>query len=193
MILNDKAISALAENDILFPYVGEKVRTDNGRKVISYGLSQCGYDIRLSATEFKVFNPSADSVCPKLGSSNAQWLPLFDAPLRPIDTGGFFILPPCSAGAGVSLERFSMPDHVFATVQGKSTYACQGLITNVTPIEPGWCGHLTMCFINPTPRPLRLYANEGIAQVLFYDCGTVNTPYEGVYQNQGATVRTTAI
>jgi dCTP deaminase len=189
MILNDKAISALAENDILFPYVGEKVRTDNGRKVISFGLSQCGYDIRLAPGEFKLlYNTRESCVSPKSS-------PL-DGPLlasQRDSSGEFFLLPSFSAGAGVSLERFTMPNHVFATVQGKSTYACRGLITNVTPIEPGWCGHLTMCFINPTNNPMRLYANEGIAQVLFYDCGTVATPYTGVYQDQGATVRATAI
>ena len=189
MLLNDKQISKLAELDILMPYVGEKCRTlDNGKKAVSYGLSQCGYDIRLSPKQFLVFDsetyqPKNFALSPK-DSEGSAW----EEALVHGEDGDFFELPPNSFGLGVSLELFNMPTHVFAICQGKSTYARLGLVVNVTPIEPGWSGHLTMCFINPTPFTIRLYANEGIAQVVFFDCGEVEQAYTGQYQNQGASV-----
>jgi dCTP deaminase len=194
MILNDSAISKLAENDILMPYCGEKRRVlDDGRKAVSYGLSQCGYDIRLSPKQFLVFDNSSyqpmDYALDPKEETNAGW----EAALVHSEKGDYFELPPQSFGLGVSLELFNMPSHVFALAKGKSTYAVKGLIANITPIEPGWSGYLTMCLINPTMFHIRIYANEGIAQIIFFDCGEVEQAYTGKYQNQGATVRLAGI
>lgn len=194
MILNDKAISKLAEHDIFMPYHGEKQRTlPDGRKAISYGLSQCGYDICLGSQEFLVFDRECyqekgfalDPKCPQQQG--------YSAALVHSANGSFFELPAHSFGLGVSKELISMPDNVFAIVQGKSTYGRCGLITNILPIEPGWSGHLTMCLVNPTDFALRIYAEEGIAQVILFDCGQVEQAYTGHYQGQGASVQLAAV
>lgn len=187
MFLNDKEINALAELDILMPFVGEKRRTANGHKAVSYGLSQCGYDIRLSPKQFSVFEDQVllpdQALCPK-----ANDVRTYDLVLQHSELGFFYELPPRTVGNGISLERFSMPNDIGAQVEGKSTYARLGLITNVTPIEPGWSGYLTMNFINTSPFPIRLFADEGVCQVLFFRCGEVETPYTGQYQNQSNVV-----
>ena len=193
MFLNDKEINALAELDILMPFVGEKRREVDGRKAVSYGLSQCGYDIRLSPKQFSVFENSqvllpGQALCPKSNAART-----YDATLWDDGNGAYFELPPRSIGNGISLERFSMPNDIGAIVKGKSTYARLGLVTNITPIEPGWSGYLTMNFVNASEFPIRLYANEGIAQVMFFRCGEVEKPYEGHYQNQGAKVHLAAV
>jgi len=193
-ILNDKAISTLAENDILMPYFGTKQRMVGGHAAISFGLSQCGYDICLSDRSFRVFNgkdfrkdgrPTLD---PKLMPTEGV-----EAPLNHGTEGCWYVLPPHSFGLGISLERFTMPNNVFALVEGKSTYGRCGLIANILPIEPGWNGHLTMCLVNPTAFGIRLYALEGIAQVVFFDCGEVGQAYTGNYQNQDAKVQLAAV
>ena len=193
MFLNDKEINSLAELDILMPFVGEKRRKVNGHKAVSYGLSQCGYDIRLSPAQFSVFEGDQvllpdQALCPK-----ANDVRTYDLMLQHSELGFFYELPPRSVGNGISLERFSMPNDIGAQVEGKSTYARLGLITNVTPIEPGWSGYLTMNFINTSSLPIRLFADEGIAQVMFFRCGEVDKPYQGHYQNQGAKVHLAAV
>ena len=193
MFLNDKEINSLAEFDILMPFVGEKRRKVNGHKAVSYGLSQCGYDIRLSPAQFSVFEGDQvllpdQALCPK-----ANDVRTYDLKLQHSELGFFYELPPQGVGNGISLERFSMPNDIGAIVKGKSTYARLGLITNITPIEPGWSGYLTMNFINTSPFPIRLFADEGIAQVMFFRCGEVDKPYEGHYQNQSAKVHLAAV
>lgn len=193
-IFNDKAISALAENDLFMPYFGSKQRkNERGGKAISFGLSQCGYDISLSDKQFIVYDQSCyqpqDFILdPKDFEDIGR-----QAPLNRTASDAFFVLPPRAMALGVSRELISMPSHVFAICQGKSTYGRCGLIANILPIEPGWIGHLTMNLINPTPFSMRIYANEGIAQVIFYDCGEVGEAYSGHYQNQGARVTTAAV
>ena len=86
-----------------------------------------------------------------------------------------------------------MPNDVFALCEGKSTYGRCGLIANILPIEPGWSGYLTMCFVNPTDFPIRLYANEGIAQLVLFGIEEVGEAYTGAYQNQGARVQLAAV
>jgi len=186
-LLNDKQIAKLAENDIFLPFVGEKRRElDNGTKAISYGLSQAGYDIRLSSVEFLVFTP--DNWAYELDAKQFDADAAIKAKLFEQKDGScYFVLPPHSHGLGTSMELISMPNDVLAICQGKSTYARLGLVTNTTPAEPGWSGHFTMCFINPTDFPIRLYANEGVAQFLLIQLsGNVEQAYTGAYQNQKA-------
>jgi dCTP deaminase len=194
-LLNDKQIAKLAENDIFLPFVGEKRRElDNGTKAISFGLSQAGYDIRLSSAEFLIFN--ADSVGDVTWASDPKDFdqdPISAKLFEQEDGSCYFLLPPHSHGLGTSLELISMPNDVFALCEGKSTYGRCGLIANILPIEPGWTGYLTMCLINPTDFPIRLYANEGIAQLVLFGIDEVGEAYSGAYQNQGARVQLAAV
>ncbi len=197
-LLNDKQISQLAENDIFLPFIGEKRRTlDNGTKAISYGLSQSGYDIRLSSVEFLVYEPlfttenffDGPIIDPKNYEANVVVATLEEQE----DGSCYFILPPNTYALGTSLELISMPNNVFALCEGKSTYGRCGLIANILPIEPGWIGHLTMCLINPTSTPIRVYANEGIAQLVLFGIDETSKPYEGIYQKQSSRVQFAAV
>jgi dCTP deaminase len=195
-LLNDKQISELADLDIFQPYVGEKRRSlDDGTKAISYGLSQAGYDIRLSPEHFLVFADEGfyrhDLVLdPKLSDPTVP----YEQVLTHDQSGSFFEIPAFSFGLGTSLELITMPADVMGLCDGKSTYARCGVIINVTPIEPGWSGHLTMHIANPSPFPVRIYANEGIVQIMLYQLDApVEKAYTGLYQDQGATVRLAAV
>jgi dCTP deaminase len=190
-LLNDKEISKLAELDIFQPYVGEKRRKlDNGAKAISYGLSQAGYDIRLSPKQFLVFTDDGlyrhdFMLDPKLADPTVP----YEATLVHYEGSSYFELPPHSFALGTSLELISMPANIMGLCDGKSTYARCGTIINVTPIEPGWSGYLTMHIANPTPFPVRIYANEGIVQIMLYQLSSdVDQTYTGLYQNQGQEV-----
>lgn len=193
--LNDRQISRLADLDIFQPYVGEKRRTlDDGTKAISYGLSQAGYDIRLSPKQFLVFDVDCDQACAVLDPKLSDPTIPYEAALVHGENGSFFELPPHSFGLGVSLELISMPPSILGICDGKSTYARCGIIINVTPIEPGWSGHLTMHIANPTPFTARIYANEGIVQVgLVQLASNVAQAYTGHYQDQGAKVQLAAV
>jgi dCTP deaminase len=195
-LLNDKEISRLAELDIFQPYVGEKRRKlDNGTKAISYGLSQAGYDIRLSPKQFLIFSDDGlyrhdFMLDPKLGDPTVP----YEATLVHHEGSSYFELSPFSFALGTSLELISMPANIMGLCDGKSTYARCGIIINVTPIEPGWSGHLTMHIANPTPFPVRIYAGEGIVQIMLYQLSSdVEQAYTGLYQNQGATVQLAAV
>ena len=199
MLLNDKEISILAENDIIFPFVGEKTRElPNGTKALSYGLSHAGYDIRLAPKGFMVIdNAITKSIVPPkaLDVKSFDQSVMYEA--RPIEEQGstFFVLPPFSYALGVSLELISMPSNVMGITDGKSTYARQGTIINVTPIEPGWSGHLTICIVNPLAFPVKIYANEGIVQIMFVRLSedSAQDYGDGKYQNQGASVAFAAV
>jgi dCTP deaminase len=193
--LNDKQISKLAELDIFQPYVGEKRRQlDNGTKAISYGLSQGGYDTRLSPEQFLVYSGWNFQLGVTLDPKAPDPAIPYEAALISLGGSSFFELPAFSFGLGTSLELITMPANVIGLCDGKSTYARCGVIINVTPIEPGWSGHLTMHIANPSPYPVRIYANEGIAQVMLYELDEqVEKPYTGLYQDQGATVRLAAV
>ena len=195
-MLNDRQIAKLAENDIFMPFVGEKRRTlDDGTKAISYGLSQAGYDLRLSPEQFIVVDgktvkgTNKGELDAKLFSSTIP----YEAPLVHSPCGNYFRLPPHSYGLGISHELISMPNNVIGICDGKSTYARCGIIINVTPIEPGWAGHLTISISNPTAFPARIYANEGIVQVMLMEIEEVGQAYTGNYQNQGANVQVAAV
>ena len=199
MLLNDKEISILAENDIIFPFVGEKTRElPNGTKALSYGLSHAGYDIRLAPKGFMVIdNAITKSIVPPepLDVKNFDQSVMYEA--SPIKANGstYFVLPPFSYALGVSLELISMPSNVMGITDGKSTYARQGTIINVTPIEPGWSGHLTICIVNPLAFPVKIYANEGIVQIMFVRLSedSAQDYGDGKYQNQGASVTFAAV
>lgn len=140
------------------PFVDHLVREEEGRRVISYGLSSYGYDLRVS-NEFKVFTNLYNTlVDPKAFSANAF-----------VDVvGNECIIPPNSFALARSVEYFRIPRDVLTLCIGKSTYARCGIIVNVTPFEPEWEGYVTLEISNTTPLPAKIYANEGLAQVLFY-------------------------
>lgn len=175
-LLNDIQIEALI--GMIDPFVPVKIRHDCG-PVISYGLSSYGYDIRLSDKDFRIFvfnSESAVVVDPKRQvNSFFQLTPASDKS---------FLIPPHSYALGVSVERFNMPDDVLGMCLGKSTYARSGVITPMTPLEPGWYGHLTLEISNSNPLPVKVYAGEGIAQVMFFRGTKPKTLYSGRYQDQ---------
>jgi len=184
MILSDAQILKLAtEQEMISPYVPQVIREVNGMKVISYGQSSYGYDIRLSPAMFKIFSPIGGVMDPKAFDSNCMRA----AKLHESREGMYFILPAHTYGLGVALERIKMPKNVTATCVGKSTYARSGIIANVTPVEAGWEGHLTLEISNSSACDFRVYANEGICQLLFHQGAECLTSYEdrkGKYQGQ---------
>lgn len=167
-------IRMIKEHRMIEPFTDEQVCGNT----ISYGVSSYGYDIRIS-DEFKIFtNINTTVVDPKN----------FD-PKGFVDyKGDVCIIPPNSFALGRSVEYFRIPRDVLTICVGKSTYARCGIITNVTPFEPEWEGHVTLEISNTTPLPARIYANEGIAQVLFFEsdeaCLTSYADRKGKYQAQ---------
>ena len=164
------------------PFVDSQVRTGETEsgKVISYGVSSYGYDMRV-APEFKIFtNVLSAIVDPKH----------FDSKSFVEFVGDVCIVPPNSFALARSVEYFRIPRNVLTICVGKSTYARCGIITNVTPFEPEWEGHVTLEISNTTPLPARIYANEGICQVLFFEaddddiCQTSYKDKAGKYQAQ---------
>ncbi len=189
MILNDKQINHLAETtEMITPFEKQLVSTINNRKVVSYGLSSYGYDIRLSEKDFRIFKLQEEKINdPKyFGNDSVESLTSL------VDKNGqFFIIPAHGYALGVSVEAFNMPEDVTGVCVGKSTYARAGIIANITPLEAGWRGYLTLEFANTSNTPCRLYVNEGIAQVLFFKgelCKTSYSDRKGKYQNQPQTV-----
>jgi dCTP deaminase len=176
MILPDNAIRDLSvEHDMIDPFVDDQVRDG----VISYGLSSFGYDMRI-AGEFRVFTPNIYNsvVDPKQIDERA---------MVEYEVDDHILIPPNSYVLGRSVEYFKMPTNLLAVVLGKSTYARSGIIVNVTPLEPGWEGHVTIEIGNATTLPAKVYANEGIAQVVFLKGETPDVSYadkQGKYQNQ---------
>ena len=157
-IKSDKWIRQMAEqHGMIEPFFPDQVREQDGRKVISYGTSSYGYDIRC-ADEFKIFtNINSTIVDPKNFDSNSF-----------VDVkSDVCIIPPNSFALARTMEYFRIPRSVLTVCLGKSTYARCGIIVNVTPFEPEWEGFVTLEISNTTPLPAKIYANEGIAQVLF--------------------------
>jgi dCTP deaminase len=164
------------EHGMIEPFVDEKVRQVNGRGVISYGLSSYGYDLRV-ADEFKIFtNLHGAVVDPKHFDTKS----FIDVKADYVD------IPPNSFALARSVEYISVPPNVLCLCIGKSTYARCGIILNTTPFEPGWQGYVTLEISNTTPLPARIYANEGIGQVLFFESDEEceNSYGAGKYQNQ---------
>ncbi len=178
-VKSDKWIHKMAaECGLIEPFEPQQVRAVNGERVISYGVSSYGYDIRC-APEFKVFtNINSAVVDPKN----------FD-PESFVDVNrDVCIIPPNSFALARTLEYFRIPRNVLTICLGKSTYARCGIIVNVTPLEPEWEGHVTLEFSNTTPLPAKIYANEGVAQVIFLQsdevCEVSYRDRGGKYQNQ---------
>jgi dCTP deaminase len=174
-VKSDRWIRRMAiEHKMIEPFEDKQVRDG----IISYGLSSYGYDIRL-ADEFKIFtNVNSTIVDPKH----------FD-PRAFVDfRGDVCVVPPNSFALGRTVEYFRIPRNVITVCLGKSSYARCGIITNVTPFEPEWEGYATLEISNTTPLPARVYANEGIAQVLFFEsdeeCVQSYADKKGKYQAQ---------
>lgn len=174
-VKNDRWIRKMArEHGMIEPFVESQVRDG----VISYGVSSYGYDIRI-ADEFKIFtNINSTIVDPKA----------FDGKSLVDFKGEVCIVPPNSFALARTVEYFRIPRDVITICVGKSTYARCGIIINVTPFEPEWEGHVTLEISNTTPLPARIYANEGIAQVLFFSgdelCEVSYADKRGKYQAQ---------
>jgi len=157
-IKSDRWIAEMAEKKgMIEPFAPKQVRENEGHKIVSYGLSSYGYDVRC-ADEFKIFtNINSAMVDPKAFSEKSF-----------VDVrGDVCIIPPNSFALTRTIEYFRIPRDVLTICMGKSTYARCGLIINVTPLEPEWEGHVTLEISNTTPLPAKIYAKEGIAQMLF--------------------------
>ncbi len=166
------------EKKMIEPFADKQVR--NG--VISYGVSSYGYDVRV-ANEFKIFtNVFSATVDPKHFDTNSM-----------VDfTGDVCVVPPNSFALARTVEYFRIPRNVLTVCLGKSTYARCGIIVNVTPFEPEWEGFVTLEISNTTPLPAKIYANEGLAQVLFFEadeeCEISYADKKGKYQKQQSIV-----
>ena len=178
-IKSDKWIRRLAlEHKMIEPFCSDQVRESDRRRVISYGTSSYGYDVR-TAPEFKIFtNINSAIVDPKC----------FDEDSFVDSSGDVCIIPPNSFALARTVEYFRVPRNVLTICLGKSTYARCGIIVNVTPLEPEWEGHVTLELSNTTSLPAKIYANEGIAQMLFFQsdepCETSYKDRRGKYQGQ---------
>lgn len=198
MILNDLQIRARCERDappMISPYVYTQCRdvitidnplllTSRTTPVVSYGQSSFGYDIRLDATVIDVFKSEGQTIDPK--SFDGKEMLVHQLPERD-ETGIFYTLPPRAYALGVSVETFDIPRHILGICYCKSTYARCGLMVNTTPLEPGWRGQLVIELANLTDLPLKVYAGEGIAQVVFFEGDQPSITYAdraGKYQDQ---------
>ena len=178
-IKSDRWIRRMAqEQGMLEPFEAGQVKQVDGNRIVSYGTSSYGYDVRCSR-EFKVFtNINSTIVDPKH----------FD-PKSFVDVvADECIIPPNSFALARTVEYFRIPRNVLTICLGKSTYARCGIIVNVTPLEPEWEGHVTLEFSNTTTLPAKIYANEGVAQMLFFEsdeeCEVSYKDRGGKYQGQ---------
>lgn len=190
MIKSDRWIVQMCrERRLLEPYLPLQVRVDaNQLPTISAGVTSYGYDLRLAADHcLKVFSAygGAEEIDPK----NFDERLLTSLPLQTGPNGDrYWRLPARAYALGLTIEMFNMPRNVIAVCVGKSTYARSGLIVNTTPIEPGWRGRLVLELYNATSLPIRVYADEGIAQAIFFEadehCDTSYADRSGKYQHQ---------
>ena len=179
-ILSDKSIEEMvAKHGMIDPFLSTQKRFDDeGKKIISYGLSSYGQDARVS-NEFKIFtNIDSAIVDPKD----------FDHQSFVDRSADVCIIPPNSFALARTVEYFRIPRDVLVICVGKSTYARCGIIVNVTPLEPEWEGHVTLEFSNTTPLPAKIYAGEGACQFLFFKgdqtCATSYADRSGKYMKQ---------
>jgi dCTP deaminase len=177
-IKSDRWIRRMAAGGMIEPFAESQVRAIDGRKIVSYGTSSYGYDVRC-AGEFKIFtNINSTIIDPKN----------FDVNNFVDFRGDVCIVPPNSFALARTVEYFRIPRSTMVICLGKSTYARCGIIVNVTQLEPEWEGHVTLEFSNTTPLPARIYADEGVAQFLFFEsdevCETSYRDRGGKYQGQ---------
>ena len=184
MIKADTWIRRMAkEHRMIEPFEPNQVREANGHKIVSYGTSSYGYDIRCS-NDFKLFTNINTTIVDPKNFDDRSFVDI---------RGDYCIIPPNSFALARTVEYFRIPRNVMVVCLGKSTYARCGIIVNVTPLESEWEGNVTLEFSNTTPLPAKIYANEGVAQVIFFESDeTCETSYKdrgGKYQAQrGITV-----
>lgn len=176
---SDKWIRKMAITEkMIEPFVDRQVRHDKEEKLVSFGLSSYGYDLRV-ADEFKVFTNVYNSIVDPKNPREDSFVDI---------KGDFCMIPPNSFALAKSVEYFKIPKDVLTLCIGKSTYARCGIIVNVTPFEPEWEGYVTLEISNTTPLPAKIYANEGLAQVLFFKaedtCEVSYAERNGKYMNQ---------
>jgi dCTP deaminase len=178
-IMSDKWIKTTAtQHGMISPFVSSQIKELESKKIISYGVSSYGYDARVS-NEFKIFtNINTTIVDPKN----------FDSQSLVSKETDVCIIPPNSFALARTVEYFKIPKDILVICVGKSTYARCGIIVNVTPLEPGWEGFVTLEFSNTTPLPAKIYANEGACQFLFLSgnepCETSYSDRNGKYMKQ---------
>lgn len=184
---SDKWIRRMAnEFGMITPFENQLLRQAGDRRIISAGLSSYGYDIRLAPDGFRVFSPvTGIEIDPK----NFDQLSLVEVPLRSAaDGASYWLMPPHSYALGVTVETFKIPRSVIGICMGKSTYARSGIIVNTTPLEPGWRGRLVLELSNSADLPARVYCNEGVGQILFFEadeeCEVSYEERAGKYQDQ---------
>jgi len=185
MILNDIDIQEYCEyGEMITPFHKELISLIKNTKVISYGQSSFGYDIRMSAKDIRLFKKvTNDIVDPKRFDETF----LDDVPIIFEGEEKYFILPAHSYALGVTVECFNLPRDIVAICLGKSTYARAGILVNVTPLEAEWSGYLTLEISNISPSNCKIYLDEGIAQLLFLKGNPCKISYndrKGKYQNQ---------
>lgn len=166
------------EHKMIEPFADRQVREERGHKLVSFGLSSYGYDLRV-AEEFKVFTNVYNTVVDPKNFNNDSFVDI---------KASNCIIPPNSFALARSVEYFRIPRNVLTLCIGKSTYARCGIIVNVTPFEPEWEGYVTLEISNTTPLPAKIYAGEGLAQVLFFvaeeECEVSYADRKGKYMNQ---------
>ena len=185
MILSDRKIIEICKTKrMISPFIPRQIGVEEQKdgsykKVISYGLSSFGLDCRCS-NHFKVFTNIHSTVLDPKNFNTKNFVDMV------VDE--HCIIPPNSFALASTVEYFHIPEDVLVVCIGKSTYARIGIIVNVTPLEPGWEGNITLEFSNTTPLPAKIYANEGCAQLLFFQsderCLTTYADREGKYQGQ---------
>lgn len=187
MIKSDLWLRRMAEeHQMITPFLPELVREVKGYKIISAGASSYGYDMRLADDGFRIFSSVYGSeIDPKHFDENS----LIEPEIRTAQDGSkYYLLPPHHYGLGVTVETFKMPRNVTGIALGKSTYARAGLLVNTTPLEAGWTGRLVVEIANLANLPLRVYVNEGIGQILFFqsdeECAVSYSDRDGKYQGQ---------
>lgn len=178
-IKSDTWIRRMAEEQgMIEPFERGQVREGAYGRMISYGTSSYGYDVRC-ADEFKIFTNINSAVVDPKNFDDSSFVDV---------KSDVCIIPPNSFALARTVEYFRIPRSVLTICLGKSTYARCGIIVNVTPLEPEWEGHVTLEFSNTTPLPAKIYANEGVAQMLFFEsdeeCETSYKDRGGKYQNQ---------
>lgn len=184
MIKNDTWIIGQAAKGMIHPFEPQLVKETSGFHTLSYGLSSYGYDIRLSPNDFRIFRHIPGTV---VDPKDFRPQNLETVCLQSDKNGSFFILPAHSYGLGVSFEHLAVPENISVLCVGKSTYARVGCIANLTPAEAGWRGHLTLEFSNASHADCRIYAGEGIVQLLFFEGEPCQVSYrdrDGKYQDQ---------